>query len=210
MYRFQALLVPLGMILLLFTGLPLGAGKYNAVLDIGDPAPVWKDLPGVDGKIHSLSDLKDKELVVVVFHSCSCDVAEEYEDRIKAYTRKYGGKDGRVAVVAINVSKDEEDRLPAMTKRAKEHAFNFPYLFDESQTIARKFGALWTPEFFILNREREVVYMGGLDDRSAIRFVKHRYLEEATAALLSGKQPEVQETPAIGCRINLERKRRKR
>lgn len=208
MFRFPALLFSLGIIF--FTGPLLQAGKYNAVLDIGDPAPAWNDLPGVDGKTHSLSDLKDKEFVVVVFHSCSCDVAEEYEGRIKAYARKYGGNEGRVAVVAINVSKDEEDRLPAMKKRAKEHAFNFSYLFDESQKTAREFGALWTPEFFVLNREREVVYMGGLDDRSAIRFVKHRYLEEATAALLSGKQPEVQETPAIGCRINLERKRRKR
>jgi len=194
----------------LWAGPGLQAGKYNAVRDIGDPAPVWKDLPGADGKTHSLSDLKDKELVVVVFHSCSCDVAEEYEERIKAYSAKYGGAEGRVAVVAINVSKDEEDLLPAMKKRAKEHAFNFPYLFDESQKIARGFGALWTPEFFILNRKREIVYMGGLDDRSEIRFVKNRYLEDATEALLSGRQPQVQEAPAIGCRIKLERARRKR
>jgi peroxiredoxin len=208
MYRFETPVIALSIVLLFCP--PLQAGKYNAVLDIGDPAPVWKDLPGVDGKTHSLSDVKDKDFVVVVFHSCSCDVAEEYENRIKAYTRKYGGKDGRVAVVAINVSKDEEDRLPAMKKRAKEHAFNFLYLFDESQQTARKFGALWTPEFFILNRERQVVYMGGMDDRSAIRFVKHRYLEDATTALLAGQRPEVQETPAIGCRIKLERKRRKK
>lgn len=188
----------------------LTAGKYNAVRDIGDPAPAWKNLPGVDGKTHSLSDLKDKELVVVVFHSCSCDVAEAYEDRMKAFTAKYAGKDGRVAVVAINVSQEEEDRLPAMKTRAKQHEFNFPYLFDESQQTAREFGALWTPEFFILNKERKIAYMGGLDDRSAIRLVKHRYLEEATDALLAGKLPKIQEAPAIGCRIRVKRERRRK
>ena len=206
----RELILIVSLLSLLILDQSLSAGKYNPVREIGDPAPAWTNLPGVDGKTHSLSDLKGKELVVVVFHSCSCDVAEEYEDRIKTFTAKYGGKNGRVAVVAINVSKDEEDRLPAMKSRAKEHAFNFPYLFDESQKTAREFGALWTPEFFILNKERKIAYMGGLDDRSAIRFVKNRYLEDATDALLSGKQPDIQESPAIGCRINMERARRRR
>lgn len=197
------------MLSLLICSTSLEAGQYNAVRDIGDPAPAWKNLPGVDGKTHSLSDLKDKELVVVIFHSCSCDVAEEYEDRIKAYAEKYG-KDGRVAVVAINVSRDEEDRLPAMKFRAKEHTFNFFYLFDESQKTAREFGAVWTPEFFILNKERKIAYMGSLDDKSAVRFVTEHYLEDATNALLEGKTPEVTETPAIGCRIKVERERKRR
>ncbi len=185
------------------------AGKYNPVLSIGDVGPAWSDLPGVDGKMHSLSDLKQTPYIVVVFFSNSCDVAEVYEVRIQKITAKYGGKNETVSVVAINVSKEEEDRLPAMKTRAKEHGFNFAYLFDETQVIARKYGAIWTPEFFILNSERKVVYMGGYDDTSADKFVKHHYLMDALDALIQGEIPKVTETPAIGCRIKLEKKRRR-
>lgn len=194
---------------LLLTSGRAEAGKYNSKLEIGDPAPVWKELPGVDGKTHSLSDLKKKDFVVVVFHSCSCDVAEEYEDRIKQLTDKFAGPQQSVAVVAINVSKLEEDLLPAMKERAKKHEFNFSYLFDESQQIARAFGAVWTPEFFILDRERKIAYMGGMDDTSAAEFVKHHYLKNALTALSKGEAPEIRETPPIGCRIRYERERRR-
>lgn len=186
------------------------AGKYNTVLSIGDAAPGWNNLPGVDDKTHSLADLKEFPYVVVVFFSNSCDVAEVYEDRIKKIVETYGGKKKQVAVVAINVSKEEEDLLPAMKTRAKEHQFNFSYLFDESQQIAKQYGAIWTPEFFILNPERKVVYLGGYDDTSAIKFVKHHYLMDALEALTNGRKPAVQETPAIGCLIKFERKRRRR
>lgn len=187
----------------------LHAGKYNPVLSIGDDGPVWSDLPGVDGKTHSLSDLNKTPYIVVVFFSNSCDVAEVYEERIQKITSKYGETKKGVSVVAINVSKEEADRLPAMRSRAKEHGFKFAYLFDESQEIARKYGAIWTPEFFILNPERKVVYMGGYDDTSAEKFVKHHYLMDALEALRQGETPKVMETPAIGCRIKLERKRRR-
>ncbi|MBD3675792.1 MAG: thioredoxin family protein [Planctomycetaceae bacterium] len=186
------------------------AGKYNMVLSIGDDAPAWSELPGVDGEKHSLADLKDFPYVVVVFFSNSCDVAEVYEERIKKIVETYGGQKKQVAVVAINVSKEEEDLLPAMKKRAKEHHFNFGYLFDESQQIAKKYGALWTPEFFVLDPDRKIAYMGGYDDTSASQFVKHHYLMDALQALTNGKKPEIQETPAIGCLIKFERKRRRR
>ena len=198
-----------GLLCLCLTARISNAGKYNSKLDIGDPAPVWKDLPGVDGNTHSLVDLKEKDFVVVFFHSCSCDVAEEYEPRIKDFSDKFAGPEGKVAVVAINVSKLAEDRLPAMKERAEKHEFNFSYLFDESQQIAREYGAVWTPEFFILDRERKIAYMGGIDDTSAIEFVKHHYLEDAVQALLKGETPEVRETPPIGCRIRFERQRRR-
>ncbi len=187
----------------------LEAGKYNPTRDLGDAAPAWKDLPGTDGKKHSFSDLKDKDFVLVVFHSCSCPVAEDYERRVIDLAAKYGGEKGRLAVVAINVSKLEEDRLPAMKARAEQNGFTFPYLFDESQQIAKEYGALWTPEFFLLDKDRKIVFMGGMDDSSNVETIKHRYLEPAIEALLSGGLPDVAEAPAIGCRIRFERVRRK-
>jgi len=186
------------------------AGKYNPVLDIGDKAPEWKDLPGIDGKKYSLSDFKDKEVLVLVFTCNTCPYAVDYEDRLVAFATQYTGKDKPVALVAVNVNKVEEDLPPAMKKRAEKKGFTFPYLFDESQQIARDYGAGTTPEFFVLNQDREVVYMGAMDDSPMPEKVEKRYVETAVQAALNGKQPAVQETVPIGCRIRFERKRRRR
>jgi thiol-disulfide isomerase/thioredoxin len=184
------------------------AGKYNRVLSIGDAAPEWKDLPGVDGRRLSLSDLADKELVVLVFTCNSCPYAVDYEDRLVAFHEKYGEHPQRVALVAVNVNQIEEDRLPAMIERAEAKGFRFPYLYDESQRIAKDYGAIRTPEFIVLDKDRKVAYMGAMDDSSDIRKVKLRYLEEAVDALLNGKKPGLVETPPIGCAIRFVRERR--
>ncbi len=188
---------------------PAGAGKYNAVLDIGDEAPAWKDLEGVDGKRHALADLVDKQVVVVVFTCNSCPVATDYEDRIMAFSKKYAGADGKVGLVAINVNRLPEDRLPKMRERAEARGFDFPYLYDESQQIGRQFGAAFTPEFFVLDKDRKVVYMGGMDDSSNPETVKQHFLEPAVEAALRGEAPETAEAPAIGCRVRYQRERRK-
>ncbi|MBL9125614.1 MAG: redoxin domain-containing protein, partial [Planctomycetaceae bacterium] len=127
------------------------AGKYNDVLNIGDAAPAWSDLPGVDGKTHSLADLAGKDVVVVIFTCNSCPIAVDYEDRIIALARKHSAADSKVAVVAINVNTIEADKLPKMRERAELKGFTFPYLYDESQKIGRAYGATFTPEFFVLN-----------------------------------------------------------
>lgn len=184
-------------------------GKYNEVLSPGDAAPVWKDLPGVDGKKHSLDDLRDREVVVVVFTCCSCPAAEDYEDRIVALAKKYTtGSASKVALVAINVNTIPEDRLPQMKARAEKKGFAFPYLYDETQKIAKDYGATFTPEFFLLGPDRKVVYMGGMDDNSNPAEVQHRYLEAAVAAALAGQKPATAETVARGCRIRYARERR--
>lgn len=188
----------------------LPAGEFNPVLDIGDKAPAWKKLPGVDGKEHSLEDLKKKDVIVVFFTCNSCPYAVDYEDRVVAFAKKHGEKDSKVGLVAINVNLIEEDLPPAMKKKARKKGFKFPYLFDESQQIAKDFGAGFTPEFFVLNRDRKVVYMGAFDDSPNADKVKVRHVENAVAATLAGKSPEVKETVPIGCRIRIERRRRKR
>lgn len=191
-------------------GKSLSAGEYNPVLNIGDKAPAWKDLPGVDGKMHSLADLKDKPVVVVVFTCNSCPYAVDYQDRINALARQHEGDSGKVAVVAINVNLVPADSLAKMKARAKDKGFVFPYLFDETQEIAKAYGATRTPEFFVLNSERKVVYMGAMDDNSTAGKVKKKYVEPAIAAALAGNVPEVKETVAIGCNIRFARRRRER
>ena len=191
-------------------GESVSAGEFNPVLNIGDKAPVWKDLPGVDGKMHSLADLKDKPVVVVVFTCNSCPYAVDYEDRINALARQHAGNAGKVAVVAINVNLVPADSLAKMKARAKDKGFVFPYLFDETQEIAKAYGATRTPEFFVLNSERKVVYMGAMDDNSTADKVMKKYVEPAIAAALAGNVPEVKETIAIGCNIRFARRRRER
>lgn len=184
-------------------------GKYNDVLNIGDAAPVWTDLPGVDDKQHSLADLSNKPVVVVIFTCNSCPIAVDYEDRIIALAKKYSSADSKVAVVAINVNNVEADKLPKMRERAELKGFNFPYLYDESQKIARQFGANFTPEFFVLNAERKIAYMGGMDDNSDPTKVTVNYLDPAIEAVLAGRAPETAETVARGCRVRYQRERRK-
>jgi len=183
------------------------AGKYNSVLNVGDPAPAWSKLEGVDGKQHSLADLSDKEVVVVVFTCNSCPVATDYEDRILGFSKKFAGPGGKVALVAMNVNKVAEDRLDKMKERAESKGFDFPYLYDETQKIGKAFGAAFTPEFFVLNKERKVVYMGGMDDNSNAVSVTRNFLEPAVEAALAGKQPATTEAPAIGCRVRYARER---
>ena len=187
------------------SALPACAGEFNPKLSVGDPAPAWKNLPGVDGKRHSLADLKEFKLVLVVFTCNSCDVAAGYEDRIIAFAKKHSNQ---VAVVAINVSVKPADALPQMQERAKAKKVPFPYLFDASQAIGQDYGANYTPEFFLLNSDRKIVYMGSMDDSGDADQVKDRYVEEAVEATLNGVVPSIQETVPRGCRIRYPRMRR--
>jgi peroxiredoxin len=179
-------------------------GEFNKKLNAGDPAPVWKDLPGTDGKRHSLADHAGKRLVVLVFTCNSCACSEEYEDRIIAFATKY--KDD-LSLVAINVNTIPEDRLDAMKKKAEKRKFPFEYLYDESQQIARDYGATYTPEFFILDKARKVAYMGAMDDKTKADAVGEKYLEAAADAVLKGEKPPKAETIARGCLIRWKRSR---
>lgn len=180
------------------------AGKFNKVLSIGDAAPAWDGLPGTDGKEHALADFKDKDVVVVVFTCNSCPVAEAYEDRILAFAKA----NPNVGVVAINVNTAKDDALPAMKTRATKKKFNFPYLYDSTQEIARKYGAKYTPEFFVLNKDRKIVYMGAMDDKSPPGEAKVKHLEAAVKAAADGKKADTSETSAAsGCGIKFNPKK---
>jgi len=185
-----------------------GPGKFNKVLGPGDKAPAWENLEGTDGKKHSLADLKDKEVVVVVFTCNGCPVAKDYEDRIVAFANTHAASGSKVAFVAINVNTGKEDSLPAMRVRAEKKKFPFPYLYDPSQDIARSYGAMFTPEFFVLDKERKVVYTGSMDDKSPPTEPKVLHLEAAVKAALAGTKIETTETSAAaGCKIKFNPKK---
>jgi peroxiredoxin len=184
------------------------AGKYNKSLSIGDSAPDWSGLEGTDGKRHALGNLKDKEVVVICFTCNTCPYAVDYEDRLIGLAKTFQAEGGKAALVAINPNLVDDDLLPAMKERAEKKGFNFPYLHDASrQQVARSYGATYTPEFVVLNKERKVVYLGAMDDSSDGKTIKKKYVEDAVAAALADKLPETRETPAVGCAVRYVRER---
>jgi peroxiredoxin len=169
---------------------------------IGDIAPDFKDLAGIDDAKHSLADYKDAELIVLAFTCNHCPVAKAYEDRLVALQRDYQPKG--VQLVAVNVNNIPEDRLDAMKVRAKQKGFSFPYLYDATQKVGHDYGAKVTPHVFVLDKSRKIAYMGAIDDSGKADKVKEPYLRRALDALLDGKKPAEAVTRQFGCGIRYE------
>jgi peroxiredoxin len=180
----------------------VGAEDDRPGVKIGDEAPQWKDLEGIDSKAHSLADLEEAKAVLVVFTCNHCPVAQAYEDRLNELHKDYTDKD--VQIVAINVNNMEADRLPAMKVRGEEKGFQFAYLYDPSQKIGREFGATVTPHAFVLDQDRKIAYMGAIDDEMNPEKVTTRYVRDALDAVLAGESPETADTKAFGCGIKYE------
>jgi peroxiredoxin len=180
-----------------------GKAKFNKVLKIGDKAPDWTDLPGVDGKQHSLNDYRAAKALVIVFTCNHCPVATQYEERLIQFANKY---EKQVQVVAISVSHNAADRLDKMKSRALDREIPFPYLYDESQQSGRAYGATATPHFFVLNSDRKIAYMGAFDDKAfEPEKVEKHYLLDAVEAVLAGKEPQIKESLQRGCAIDYEK-----
>ncbi|MEY3457032.1 MAG: putative peroxiredoxin [Planctomycetota bacterium] len=175
---------------------------------LGDACPQFRDLPGVDGRKWSLGDFADKPVLVLCFTCNSCPYSVDYEERLLAFAKKYTGSTGNVALVAVNSNRKPSETLEKMGERAKQRGFVFPYVLDESQELAASCGAVYTPEFFVFDRDRRLIYKGAMDDRTKESEVQERHVERAVEAGLKGELPEVREVPARGCAIPYRRGRR--
>ena len=180
------------------------------LLKVGEKAPDFSGLEGVDGKKYSLNDFRDKDILVVVFTCNSCGYAVDYEDRICKFSKEHCSAASRVGLLAINSNKVAEDLPEKMKEKAEEKNFDFPYVFDESQNVARGFGALYTPAFFVLDRDRKLVYKGAFDDNPKAELATTSHVVEAIKLLLDAKAIETPETQAIGCRVRYERAKRRK
>ncbi len=173
------------------------------MLEIGQKAPNFA-LPGVDGQTHTLEDLLANHRAVAVIFSCNhCPYVRAWEDRMVAIQRDYA--DRGVALVAINANdatRYPEDDFPHMQERARQKGFNFLYLRDESQEVARAYGATHTPHVFLLDSEGVLRYRGAIDDNyEDPAAVRQPYLRQALDALLEGAAVPVPTTEAVGCTI---------
>ncbi len=186
-------------------------------LKLGSPAPDF-ELVGVDGKEHRLQDFDSSKILAVIFTCNHCPTAQAYEERIKQLVTDY--QDQGVAVVAISPSDPKAVRLNELGYtdlsdsfeenkiRAKDHKFNFPYLYDgDKQVVSKAYGPRATPHIFIFDNERKLQYEGGFDDSEKLDKVKTHYVREAIDALLAGKPAPNNHTPTPGCSIKWSYKR---
>ncbi|SNC62489.1 Peroxiredoxin [Hymenobacter gelipurpurascens] len=176
---------------------------------VGDKVADFK-LKNVDGKMVSLADNKAVKGYIVVFTCNTCPYAQAYESRILALHQKYASQG--YPVVAINPNDPSVapgDSFSEMQKRAKAKRYGFPYLQDETQQVAKTYGATRTPHLYVLTRQGSdfvVSYIGAIDDNSEdASQVKTKYLENALTDIMAGKPASVNSTKAIGCTIKWKR-----
>jgi len=173
-----------------------------STLALGSPAPNF-DLPGIDNRKYSLASFADKPILVVIFSCNHCPYVKDYETRMVSIQRDYAAKG--VQLVAVNSNDAEaypEDSFPEMVKRARERGFNFPYLRDESQKVAKAYGAERTPEVFVFDEKRTLCYHGRIDDNVYDpKEVRQHYLRDALDAVIMGRKVTLEDTEPVGCTI---------
>ncbi len=178
----------------------------DAGYKVGDNATDFS-LKNINGKMVSLADYKDAKGFIVIFTCNHCPFSVKYQERIVELA-KWSAKKG-YPVVAINPNDTvayPDDSYANMQKRAKEQKFNFPYLVDGTQQIAKTYGATKTPHVYVLQKGAAanlvVSYIGAIDDNADdAKAVKVKYVEQAVNELLSGKPVSVNTTKAVGCGI---------
>jgi peroxiredoxin len=168
---------------------------------LGTEAPRF-ELPGVDGRDHSLDDYADADLLVLIQSCNHCPYVQAWEGRMIDLQREFGDRSVRIVAVNSNdAGSHPEDSFDEMRARAEREGFNFDYLYDEPQAIARGLGAERTPEVFVFDRERRLRYHGAIDDSRDENAVSQRYLRDAIETLLAGHEPDLTETPPVGCTV---------
>ena len=175
----------------------------STMLPLGTQAPDFS-LPDTNGKMVSLADFSPKPALLVAFICNHCPfvklVAAGFADLAKEYVRR------GVAVVAINandVANYHDDSPAKMAEEVKLRGYTFPYLYDETQAVAKAYGAACTPDFYVFDKERKLVYRGQMDSSrpSSGLPVTGEDLRAALDAVLTGKPVPAQQKPSIGCNI---------
>jgi peroxiredoxin len=170
---------------------------------LGTPAPDFK-LINVDGRVVGLDDFQEKPALLVIFMCNHCPFVKHVADGLTRLAMDYLPKE--VAIVGINsndAATNPHDSPEQMVHEAEARGYPFPYLFDETQEVAKAYGAACTPDFFLYDRNRRLVYRGQLDaSRPGNNIpVTGSDLRAALGAVLAGKPQAEKQIPSLGCNI---------
>ena len=185
------------------------AGKFNSIVEIGDPLPGFTDLPSITGESISSDDLTE-DVIVFVSLANHCPWVRGMDKDLVALANTFDGKS--VRIIGLSLNHREDDRLPAMKDHADNFGYRFDYIYDESQELGRELGATRTPEYFVFNQDRHLIYTGALYNSPAKMnsdgVAKHIngdpsefYVQDAIVASLNGEEVKVKETRAHGCTV---------
>ncbi len=171
--------------------------------EIGQKAPSFADLSSADGKRYSLSTFDDKQAVVLIFMANRCPTARVYTERLRSIQNEYGPKG--VQLVGINSDNAyffSVEALSQMMNIAEERNYNFPYLKDQDQSVAKSYGALVTLHAFVLDKQRTLRYRGRIDDSRDPTKITVSDLRNALEDLLAGREVRTKETRPFACSID--------
>jgi peroxiredoxin len=170
--------------------------------DMGQACPDF-NLLGVDNRQYSLSSFQHAKALVVMFLCNHCPYVKAVEQRILTLAREL--QEHGVQFVAIGSNDAErypEDSFENLQKNWRDKSYPFPYLYDADQTVARRFGAVCTPDFFGYDQDRRLAYRGRLDDNwKEPEKVQRQEMRTALLEIVAGKKPSEPQTPSMGCSI---------
>ena len=170
---------------------------------LGERAPNFS-LPNVDGKTVSLKDFNGKPGLLVIFMCNHCPFVIHLRSALAAFGKEYQSKGlGLVGINSNDITTHPDDSPERMKVEAQTAGYTFPYLFDESQEVAQAYGAACTPDFFLFDKERRLVYRGQFDDSRPGngKPITGADLRAACDAVLAGTAVTTRQKPSIGCNI---------
>ena len=176
----------------------------STMLQLGTKAPDFNLSDVTSGKNVSLKQVSEKKALLIMFICRHCPYVRHVEDEIARIGKDYKKRDINIVAISSNdVDQYPDDAPESLKEQALDLGFDFPYLFDETQEVAKKYTAACTPDFFLFDRERELVYRGQLDDSRPGNFKKvtGKDLREAIDAVLSDKEVSGNQRPSAGCNI---------
>ena len=175
----------------------------STMLPLGTSAPPFS-LPDVSGKAVSIADFQNAPALLVMFICNHCPYVKHVRSGLAQLARDYQPKGAAIVAISSNDVLTHPDDSPAkMAVEAKDAGYTFPYLYDESQAVAHAYQAACTPDFFLFDREKRLVYRGQLDDSRPGNGipVTGKDLRAALDAVLAGKPVATEQKPSIGCNI---------
>lgn len=175
---------------------------YSTMMELGTAAPNF-DLPATDGKRYSLSSFDDCQALLVVFYCNHCPYAKAVQDRLIRIGRDFIPKGlGMILINSNDASQYPDDSFDNMKQLAEEKDFPFPYAYDETQEVARAYHAACTPDPFLFDAARRLVYRGRIDDNwKEPENVTRQDLRQAIEALLKGEPLPAEQLASLGCNI---------